>query len=33
MFSHIRNYLLAKFGPRIEHRHNNPAQLETFVRA
>jgi len=33
MFSHVGNYLLAKFGPRIEHRHNNPAQLKTIVRA
>jgi len=33
MFSHVGNYLLAKVGPRIEHRHNDPAQLETLVRA
>ena len=33
MFSDVSNYLLAKLGPRIEHRHNNPAKLETIVRA
>jgi len=33
MFSHVGNYLLAKLGPRIEHCHNDPAQLETVVRA
>jgi len=33
MFSHIGNYLLAKLGTRIEHRHNDPRQLETLVRA
>jgi hypothetical protein len=33
MFSHVGNDLLAKLGPRIEHRHNNPAQLKTIVRA
>jgi hypothetical protein len=33
MFSHVGNYLLAKLGPRVEHRHHNPAKLETIVRA
>jgi len=33
MFSHIGNYLLAKVRPRIEHRHDDPAQLEALVRA
>ena len=33
MFSHVGNDLLAQVRPRIEHRHNNPAQLETLVRA
>jgi hypothetical protein len=33
MFSNIGNHLLAKIGPRIEHRHHNSAQLETLVRA
>jgi len=33
MFSHVSNDLLAKLGPRIEHRHNNPAQFEAIVRA
>jgi hypothetical protein len=33
MFSHIGNDLLAKIGPRIEHRHDDAAQLETLVRA
>src|SRR5262245_18765472 len=32
MFSELCNNLLAKIGPRIEHRHNDPAQLETLVR-
>jgi hypothetical protein len=33
MFSHVRNYLLAKVRPRIEHRHNDPAQFQTLVGA
>jgi len=33
MFSHICNYLLAKVGPRIEHRHDDPAELKALVRA
>jgi len=33
MFPHIGNYLLAKVGPPVEHRHNDPAELETLVRA
>jgi hypothetical protein len=33
MLSHVGNYLLAKVGPRIEHRHHDPAKLETLVRA
>jgi len=33
MLSHVGNHLLAKVGPRIEHRHNDPAQFEAFVRA
>jgi len=33
MFSHIGNYLLAEVGARVEHCHNDPAQLKTLVRA
>jgi hypothetical protein len=33
MFSHVGHYLLAKVGPRIKHRHNDPAQFQTLVRA
>jgi len=33
MFSHVGNYLLAKVRPRIEHRHYDPAELETLIRA
>jgi len=33
MFSHVGNYLLAKVGPRIEHSHNDSAQLKALVRA
>jgi hypothetical protein len=32
MFSHVGNHLLAKIGSGVEHRHDDPAQLETFVR-
>jgi hypothetical protein len=33
MLSHVGNHLLAKVGPRIEHSHHDPAQLEALVRA
>ena len=33
MLTHVLNYLLAKFGPSIEHRHHDPAQLQPLVRA
>src|SRR5262245_18322155 len=33
MFSHVGNYLLTKVGSGVEHRHHNPPQLQTLVRA
>jgi len=33
MLAHVGNYLLAKIGSSVEHRHNDAAQLQPLVRA